>query len=369
MTTDLNDLAHMKAALALARRGLGIVWPNPAVGCVIVKDGHVVGRGWTQPGGRPHAETEALRRAGTRARGATAYVTLEPCSHTGKTGPCAQALIEAGVTRVVSAIRDPDERVAGRGIEMLRQAGLQVEEGLCQSEADEVNQGFFSRIRQGRPFVTFKTATTLDGYIATDDGKSKWITGPEARAEGHMIRATHDAVLAGIGTVVADDPMLNCRLPGLGDRNPVRVVLDTTLRIALEGKLVSSAKEQPLWLFCLPGMNPGKRAILEDSGAKVFDCQPDADNRIDVMAMLRILGDQGITRLMVEGGGETAASLFRADRIDQLAWFRASSVMGAGNREGIAGLRLQKLADMPRFALQAARTVGQDMMEIYRRVS
>ncbi|RED53378.1 diaminohydroxyphosphoribosylaminopyrimidine deaminase [Aestuariispira insulae] len=362
----MHDIRHMQAALALARRGLGIVWPNPSVGCVLVKDGAVVGRGWTQPGGRPHAETEALRRAGEQARGATAYVTLEPCSHTGKTGPCSQALIDAGVARVVSAIRDPDERVSGRGIAMLQAAGIDVTEGVCREEADAANAGFFSRVTRGRPMVTFKTATTLDGRIALENGESQWITGERARQYGHMIRATHDAVLAGIGTVAADDPMLNCRLPGLEDRVPVRVVLDTTLRISLDGKLVHSARQIPVWIFCLPGMNPGKRALLEDAGVHVLDCQADGDGRIDVMAMLRMLGDAGITRLMVEGGGETAASLFRAGRVDEIAWFRAGSLIGGDGRASVAGLRLDSIADMPKFNCVERRQLGPDLLEVYR---
>ena len=363
----MDDISYMKAALALARRGLGVVWPNPAVGCVIVRDGRVVGRGWTQPGGRPHAETEALRRAGDNARGATAYVTLEPCSHTGQTGPCAQALIDAGIARVVSAIRDPDERVGGRGIAMLEAAGVSVTEGVCREEADRANAGFFSRITRGRPLVTFKTATTLDGYIATAEGESQWITGAEARRAGHMIRATHDAILVGIGTTATDNPMLNCRLPGLEGRTPVRVVLDTTLRLSLDGKLVETARSAPVWVFCLPGMNPGKCALLEDAGVRVLECQADGDGRIDVMAMLRMLGDEGITRLMVEGGGETAASLFRADRIDEIVWFRAGTVMGGDGRPGVAGLRLAQLADMPSFDRMESRKVGLDQMEVFHR--
>ena len=217
-----TDFAMMRAALGLARRGLGTVWPNPSVGCVLVKDGHVVGRGWTQRGGRPHGETEALRRAGAAANGATAYVTLEPCSHWGKTPPCADALIAAGLRRVVVALEDPDPRVAGAGIEALRKAGLAVETGLCTAEAAELNAGFLRRIRSGRPLVTLKLATSLDGRIATAAGESRWITGPQSRESAHLLRATHDAILVGTATVLADDPELTCRLPGLANRSPVR---------------------------------------------------------------------------------------------------------------------------------------------------
>ncbi|MBT3397327.1 MAG: bifunctional diaminohydroxyphosphoribosylaminopyrimidine deaminase/5-amino-6-(5-phosphoribosylamino)uracil reductase RibD, partial [Alphaproteobacteria bacterium] len=216
----------MRSALALAQRGLGQVWPNPSVGCVLVKDGHPIGRGWTQPGGRPHAETEALARAGDRARGATAYVTLEPCAHHGETPPCAAALVEAGVAKVVVACRDPDTRVNGGGIDALKSAGIDVVEGVLETDAIDLNIGFFTRVQSDRPMVTLKLAASIDGRIATSAGKSKWITGPGARAHGHGLRARHDAVLVGAGTVNADDPELTCRLPGMTGRSPVRVILE-----------------------------------------------------------------------------------------------------------------------------------------------
>ncbi|MCK5275514.1 MAG: bifunctional diaminohydroxyphosphoribosylaminopyrimidine deaminase/5-amino-6-(5-phosphoribosylamino)uracil reductase RibD, partial [Alphaproteobacteria bacterium] len=220
----------MRAALALAGRGLGRVWPNPAVGCVLVdRDGRVTGRGWTQPGGRPHAETEALARAGGAAKGATAYVTLEPCVHHGQTPPCADALIEAGVARVIAATEDPDPRVKGGGLGRLRDAGIAVEAGLLREEAELLNAGYLMRQREGRPVVTLKLATTLDGRIATHAGESRWITGEAARARGHMMRARHDAIMVGIGTALADNPTLTCRLPGLEDRSPVRIVVDARL--------------------------------------------------------------------------------------------------------------------------------------------
>ncbi len=222
-TTDTEDLDHMRAAhmlatLALARRGLGSVWPNPAVGCVVTQDNLPVGRGWTQPGGRPHAETEALARAGDKARGATAYVTLEPCDHQGETPPCSEALIAAGIGAVVIAVEDPDPRVSGRGIQRLRDAGIRVATGLGADEARRLNAGYFLRMTEGRPLFTLKTATTLDGRIATRTGDSRWVTGETARAFGHRMRADHDAVMIGIGTALADSPRLTCRLPGLEDR-------------------------------------------------------------------------------------------------------------------------------------------------------
>jgi diaminohydroxyphosphoribosylaminopyrimidine deaminase/5-amino-6-(5-phosphoribosylamino)uracil reductase len=251
----------MQMALGLARRGLGVVWPNPAVGCVVVDTkGRVAGRGWTQPGGRPHAEAEALARAGADARGATAYVSLEPCSHTGQTPPCAERLIEAGIGRAVIAISDPDERVAGSGIAGLERAGMEVLTGVETAAATEVNAGYLSRVEDGRPLVTLKVATTLDGRIATHRGESRWITGDVARDWAHYLRASHDAIVVGLGTAITDDPRLTCRLPGLEDRSPIRVVVDGRLRLPLTSRLVSGARQTPSWIVTLtasPAPIPG----------------------------------------------------------------------------------------------------------------
>ncbi len=275
------DLRAMRAALALARRGLGTVWPNPAVGCVIVsKDGRVVGRGWTQPGGRPHGETEALRRAGEAARGATAYVSLEPCCHWGRTPPCTDALIAAGVQRVVVALEDPDPRVAGEGVRRLRAAGLAVETGLCAAEAAEINAGFFGRLRLGRPLVTLKLATSLDGRIATRLGESQWITGPPARERAHALRAAHDAIMVGTGTVIADDPQLTCRLPGLTHRSPVRIVIDRHLRIPPTMRLIAGARDVATWILTLASTDPARRQALLADGVVIVEVEPEPDGRI-----------------------------------------------------------------------------------------
>ena len=239
------DHEHMRAALALARRNLGSTWPNPSVGCIVVQAGRVVGRGVTAPGGRPHAEVSALAMAMEAARGATAYVTLEPCSHHGQTPPCADALVEAGVARVLVSLGDPDPRVNGRGLARLRAAGIRVTEGVLAPEAEALQRGFLTRVRLGRPMVTLKLASTLDGRIATSTGESQWITGPEARRAAHALRGTHDAVMAGIGTVRADDPALTCRIPGFRTRPLVRVVVDTNLSIASTARLVTTAAESP----------------------------------------------------------------------------------------------------------------------------
>jgi diaminohydroxyphosphoribosylaminopyrimidine deaminase/5-amino-6-(5-phosphoribosylamino)uracil reductase len=366
MTDPSFDPNAMRAALALARRGLGNVWPNPAVGCVIAMDGQVVGRGWTQPGGRPHAETEALRRAGDRARGATAYVSLEPCSHWGKTPPCADALIAAGVERVVAAVADPDPRVAGSGLARLRAAGLEVELGLCENEATEINAGFFSRVRLGRPLVTLKLASSLDGRIATASGESRWITGPEAREAAHLLRATHDAILAGTGTVLTDDPQLTCRLPGLGNRSPVRVVIDRQLRLPPTAKIFAEAPHVPTWLATTPSADRNRRQALHDAGIEIIETGLDAEGRLDLAALLTQLGARGLTRLVVEGGGQLAASLLRLRLVDRLAWFHAPLLLGGDGIAAIAAVGLGHLADMPRFEPVASQRLGADMLSIFR---
>jgi len=357
----------MSAALGLARRGLGQVWPNPAVGCVIVKDDHAVGRGWTQKGGRPHAETEALARAGKAAKGATAYVSLEPCSHHGKTPPCVQALIAAGIVRVVAAVEDPDPRVSGAGIARLREAGVDVETGLCAAEAAEVNAGFFCRVTQSRPLVTLKLATSLDGRIATAGGESRWITGEAARERAHLLRATHDAVLVGTGTALADDPQLTCRLPGLEDRSPVRVVLDRTLRLPPSLRLFTEANQLPTWLVTIAKSSPTRREALAKQGIEIIAAEPDAAGGIDLAALLHVLGDRGLTRLLVEGGGGIAASLLRAGLVDRLVWMRAPVTLGGDGIPAIAALGFGELAAAPRFNLVSCEIAGGDLIETYRR--
>ncbi|MGE5148370.1 MAG: bifunctional diaminohydroxyphosphoribosylaminopyrimidine deaminase/5-amino-6-(5-phosphoribosylamino)uracil reductase RibD, partial [Candidatus Eiseniibacteriota bacterium] len=280
----------MQAALVLARRGLGNVWPNPAVGCVLVQPGsgggRVVGRGWTQPGGRPHAETEALARAGAAAKGATAYVTLEPCSHHGKTPPCADALIDAGISRAVVALEDPDKRVSGAGIAALRAAGIPTEVGLLGEAAAALNAGFLLRVREGRPFVTLKLATTLDGRIATASGESRWITGEVARDWAHGLRAGHDAVMVGIGTALVDDPELVCRLPGLPLRPTVRIVVDSALRLPVGSRLVQGTAQAPLWIVAASEVEFRRREALEAAGAEIIGVGADPRGRPDIGATL-----------------------------------------------------------------------------------
>jgi diaminohydroxyphosphoribosylaminopyrimidine deaminase/5-amino-6-(5-phosphoribosylamino)uracil reductase len=360
-TTNAADLEHMRAALLLAERGLGNVWPNPAVGCVIVNPaGSVVGRGWTQPGGRPHAETEALKMAGTAARGATAYVTLEPCSHHGKTPPCADALIMAGIKRCVVALEDPYPAVNGEGVRRLQGAGIAVDLGALRDEAADLNRGFLTRIASRRPMVTLKLATSLDGRIATRSGQSKWITGETARARGHRLRATHDAIMIGSGTAIADDPQLNCRLPGLESRSPVRVVMDRRLRLPVESKLVQSAPNRRTVLITRTG-HPA--AGLERYRA--YDVEIVEADGID--AALGALGGLGITRLLVEGGATLAASLLKADRVDRLHWFRAPGIIGGDGLASIDEIGLDDISRMTRLERIGLESAGGDSAEIYRR--
>ena len=360
-----DDTAHMRAALQLAARGLGNTWPNPAVGCVLVKDGAVIARGWTQPGGRPHAETQALDRAGEAARGATAYVTLEPCSHHGRTPPCCDALIRAGVTRVVVATRDPDARVDGRGFAQLRSAGITVEEGLFGEEARALNAGFIRRITQGLPLVTLKLASTLDGRIATSTGESRWITGTEARREVHALRARHDAVMVGSGTILADDPDLTCRIPGMERVPMLRVVADARLRTPPNARLVREARAAPTWLLTGAGHRPSALAPYIQAGVEVVTVRRAIGGGLQPRAMLATLAARGVTRVMVEGGAGLAAALLRTGLVDRLIWFHAPGTMGAEGLASLGPLGVTLLAGMPRFRLLETRRLGPDVMNDY----
>lgn len=364
--TSKSDTQHMQAALALGRRGLGRVWPNPAVGCVIVDaNGHVAGRGWTQPGGRPHAETEALRRADERAIGGAAYVTLEPCSHTGQTPPCAKALINAGVSRVVAALQDPDSRVSGRGIALLQEAGIVVVAGLLESEARFDQAGFLSKIVCGRPLMALKSATSMDGRIATASGHSRWITGPEARRRGHLLRAEYDAIIVGIGTALADDPSLNCRVAGLEAASPVRIVIDSKLRLDPLSDLALRAPEQATWVFTTTAAPEERRLGLERQGVRVIETVSDNTGRVDANAVAQQLGAEGITRALIEGGGALAASFLKADLIDRVHSYRAGLVIGGDGRAAICPLGLDRVDDAPNFVPHTLRQVGNDIEQLF----
>ncbi len=358
----------MRGALALAGRGLGQVAPNPAVGCVLVAAGRVVGRGWTQVGGRPHAETEALARAGTAAKGATAYVTLEPCAHHGLTPPCVEALVAAGITRCLIALEDPDDRVSGRGIEGLRAAGIDVEVGLCRDEAAELNRGYLLHRTARRPLVTLKLATSLDGRIATGSGESRWITGPLSRARGHLLRATHDAILVGSGTAVADNPRLDVRLPGLTERAPLRVLLDGRLRLPLTHDLVARAAEQRTCIVTRVDADVLRLAAYSEAGLEVVQVEADDFGNMSLTKALGALADLGVTRLLVEGGGRVAAALLQLGLVDRLVWFRAAMAIGGDGVSAVASLGLERLEGCPRFNLTEVQHSGADLVECYRRM-
>ena len=360
----MSDGAHMRSALALARRGLGQTWPNPSVGCVIVAEGRVVGRARTADGGRPHAEALALAMAGAAARGATAYVTLEPCAHRGQTPPCVEALIAAGLARVVIASRDVDPRVNGAGVARLRAAGVDVTEGVLNAEADALQAGFFTRLRLGRPLVTLKLASTLDGRIATGSGESRWITGEAARRAAHGLRGRHDAVMVGVGTVLADDPDLTCRIAGYAARPPVRVVVDSHLRIGLRSRLAVSAAAAPVWVIGRDGADPARREALEQLGATLIEVAG-SEAGVDVAAALAALGARGVTRVLLEGGARLAGSMLRAGLVDRVVWFHAPSVMGGDGWAAVQGFGVGHLAEMPGFRRVAAAPVGDDWMTEY----
>lgn len=353
----------MDRALQLAARGLGNTWPNPAVGCVIVADGQVVGEGWTQPGGRPHAEVDALTKAGPRAAGATAYVTLEPCAHTGRTGPCAVALAEAGVARVVAALEDPDSRVAGRGLALLRKAGIAVDTGVRADEAAKLNAGFLHRVRTGRPRLTLKLASTLDGRIALANGQSRWITGPEARRHVHGLRARSDAILIGAGTARADNPRLDVREGFETPRPPVRIVADPGLSLPMTGHLAETAADQPLWLLhAAQGHDPMRATALRGLGADLLPVPRDALGALDLHAALDTLGERGLTRVLCEGGGRLAAALIAAGLVDALILITAGKVIGAEGVPNIGPLGATDLGTVPRFRPVEQAMLGEDLM-------
>ncbi|MDX1781498.1 MAG: bifunctional diaminohydroxyphosphoribosylaminopyrimidine deaminase/5-amino-6-(5-phosphoribosylamino)uracil reductase RibD [Thalassovita sp.] len=355
-----DDTRFMALALSLGRRGQGNTWPNPAVGCVIVRDGRVVGRGWTAPGGRPHAEPIALEQAGALARGATAYVSLEPCAHHGATPPCASALIEAGVARVVSPLTDSDPRVSGRGFDMLRAAGVEVTTGILAGEAARDHAGFFLRTETGRPWLTLKLASSFDGRIATATGESQWITGPQARRRVHGLRARHDAVMVGAGTARADDPSLTVRDLGIADQ-PVRIAVSRRLDVPLMGKLAKTAREVPVWICHGPDADPVLERTWTDLGATLIACDV-IQGQLDPTGLLRALGDKGLTRVFCEGGGGLAASLLTHDLVDELIGFTAGMAIGAEGLPSIGAMGLERLSEAPRFALAETHSIGPDIL-------
>jgi diaminohydroxyphosphoribosylaminopyrimidine deaminase / 5-amino-6-(5-phosphoribosylamino)uracil reductase len=362
------DRRFMQLALTLGRRGQGRTWPNPAVGAVVVKDDVIVGRGWTQAGGRPHAEPVALGQAGEAARGATLYVTLEPCSHFGKSPPCADAAIAAGIRRVVAAIEDPNPEVAGQGHARLRAAGISVDVGLCAAEAAYDHAGHFRRIRDKRPHVILKLAVSTDDKIGAAGGKPVAITGEAARNRVHLLRAQSDAILVGIGTVLADDPLLTCRLPGMEARSPARIVLDRNLRIPASSQLVHSARETPLWVIGSELAEAAAVMRLGAAGARVMRMPPGSKRGLDLPAVLRALAENGITRLLVEGGSHVASSFVAADLVDEIWLFRGAEAVGADGVDALDASPLPKITQSLAFKVHASETFDKDTLTIYERV-
>jgi diaminohydroxyphosphoribosylaminopyrimidine deaminase / 5-amino-6-(5-phosphoribosylamino)uracil reductase len=348
----------MDYALRLGRRALGTTAENPPVGCVIVKDDNVMGVGWTQSGGRPHAETEALKMAGDAAKGATAYVTLEPCAHHGRTPPCAKALVNAGLARVVTAIEDPDPRVSGGGHAILKAAGITVETGICADTARGDLAGFLARIQKKRPYVTLKIGISADGKIAAGPGKRTDITGPEVKNRVHLMRAQCDAVLVGLSTVLIDDPELTCRLPGMEARSPIRIVADTRLSIPSKAKLVKTAEQVPVWI-----LSTRKGGV--SAGITVIDCKQTPNGWVDLTDAMEVLAKRGINRLLVEGGSHVSQSFLEADLVDEVQLFQSPTAIGPQGTDAIADTPLSTLEK--RFNPTHKEGLGTDTLTVYER--
>lgn len=370
MTREL-DLRFMAAAERLARRGLGRVWPNPPVAALIVRheEGQapvLVGQGVTSPPGGAHAEVNALRGAGDLACGATCYVTLEPCSHFGRTPPCSSALIEAGIKRVVIGMLDPNPRVAGRGVTLLRDAGIEVIVGVHAKACKAIYHGFTMRITQNRPHVFLKQAVSRDGYIGRKgDGQVK-ISGPASMRVVHGFRANHDAILVGIGTALADDPLLTCRLPGLSNRSPVRVVVDGEAKLPLTSKLVQSAADVPLWLICANAADPLRVSALAGAGVLVVRV-PTKDGRIEPSVVLSALATRGVTRLMIEGGARMAGAFLTSGLVDDLCVVTGAVDVGENGIAALHGLRLEDVLADPKFERIESGYFEQDAFVYLRR--
>jgi len=363
-----HDEHHMAQAIRLARRGLGLAWPNPSVGAVVVTpSGEIAGRGWTAPGGRPHAEAIALERAGRKAEGSTIYVTLEPCAHEGRGMPCSDAIVGAKVGRVVIGVRDPDPRTAGHGIAKLERAGIAVEEGVLAADAATVTLGHLMRVAEGRPAVTLKLAVGADGRMPKGDGEPVWITGPDARAHGHLLRAMNDAILVGRGTVMADNPTLTCRLPGMSCRSPVRVVLDRRLRTPPEAKLFEDPMV-PVWLLCAAGETQANAERLHDHGAEIVPVPIDDHGLIDVQDALETLAHRGITRVLIEGGPSVARAFLDADLVDEAVVYQGARPAGEDALNPIGGDGLDRLTASGHFTFIASRSFGPDRMTWWRRI-
>lgn len=362
-----DDARFMAAALNYGRRNMGMAAPNPSVGAIIVRnDGEpvIIARGVTAKGGRPHAETEALKIAGDAAKGATVYVTLEPCAHQSKTPPCASALIRGAVGRVVIAIEDPNPLVSGNGIRMLRDAGIETIVGIGAAQAKIDHAGHFRRVRDGRPHMLLKIAVSADGKTGLEGRKPARISGPVSTAEAHILRATCDAILVGSGTVLADNPSLDCRLPGMEERSPIRVVLDGSLRIPLESRLVETAQQRKLIVIAGEDAPADRENVLVQLGVEVVrvPCRRDRNRKMILEDAMQELGKRGITRLLVEGGPMLSASLLQNDLVDEAVVVQAPVVLGPGAIDAIEGMPLDALLTSPRLVTIEQRALGDDQM-------
>jgi diaminohydroxyphosphoribosylaminopyrimidine deaminase/5-amino-6-(5-phosphoribosylamino)uracil reductase len=364
-----KDKDHMAQALALARRGLGTTWPNPSVGCVVVSaTGEIVGRGVTAPGGRPHAEAVALQRAGRATTDATLYVTLEPCAHEGRGAACADAVAAAGPARVVVAMGDADPRTAGRGLARMRAAGIEVTEGVLRDEACEVTLGHVLRVTEGRPAVTLKLAVGSDGRVPRGEaGAPTWITGDLARAHAHLLRARSDAILVGRGTVMADNPSLTCRLPGMECRSPVRVILDRRLRTPTDARLFED-EMVPVWFICARDEMEPNAAALQELGAEIIPVTIDAHGLPAIKEALDQLAKRGITRVLVEGGPSVAHAFLDGDLVDEAVIYRGSRPAGSDGLLPFVSEGLDRLTDSGHFTLTQERTFGPDDMTWWQRM-
>ena len=368
-TSQQEDERFMRAAIALGRRWQGSTSPNPSVGSLVVRDGLIVGRGATKPGGRPHAETVAIIDAGEKARGATIYVSLEPCSHFGRTPPCAQTIISAGIARVVSACEDPDLRVAGRGHKMLRDAGIEVVEGICREEARRANLGHILRVSEKRPLVTLKLAETADGYAAGGAHDPRLaITGAAANNSVHVMRAMHDAIMVGVGTALADDPLMTVRLPGMENRRPLRVVLDTELRLTPRSRLAETAREYPVLVICGPKAPVHRQTELEEKGVQVVHCRLSADGKLDMLAALRLLSERSLTRVFSEGGPSVGSALIEAGLVDDVIVFTNDRPLGRAGTPSMTLSARAALADGRRYRPVEDARLGADRLRRYERV-
>lgn len=348
----------MRRAIVLARRGIGRTAPNPAVGCVIVRDGEIVGEGWHKKAGTPHAEVHALRQALGAARGADVYVTLEPCAHYGKTPPCAEALIAAGVKRVFAAMEDPNPKVSGRGVEMLRSAGIEVALGLLETESRLLNEPFIKQVTTGLPFVILKSAMTLDGKTATGSGDSKWITNDRSRRYVHRLRAVVDAVMVGVGTVAADDPQLTSRIAG--GRDPIRVIVDSALSLPLHSRVLHLSSPARTVIATLAGSGPEGEKI-GGPGVEILRCQ-ERDGRVDLCDLLARLGRMGIQSVLLEGGSRLAGEALRLGLIDKFLLFYAPKIVGGEGPGLFAGRGVLKMADAVQLRGLKIRRFGADIL-------